>query len=118
LSGPFTGTAYTIDKTAPTVVSITRADASPTNASEVAWTVTFDEPVTGVAIPNFSLSGSGASGASISGITGSGTTFSVSATTGTSGSLGLDLIDSTGIRDPAGNGLSNTGFGEAYVIEK
>jgi hypothetical protein len=117
LSAPFTGTAYTIDKTAPTVVSITRADASPTNASEVAWTVTFDEPVTGIAIPNFSLSGSGASTASIADITGSGTTFSVSATIGANGSLGLDLTDPNGLRDIAGNSLNNTFSGEAYVIE-
>jgi hypothetical protein len=41
----------------------------------------------------------------------------VSATTGTTGSLGLDLTDPTGVRDTAGNSLSNTFFGEAYLIE-
>jgi hypothetical protein len=116
LSATFTGQAYTIDKTAPTVVSITRADPSPTNAASVSWTVTFSEAVTGVGTSNFSLSGSGAGSASITGITGTGATRTVSASTGLPGTLGLDLTDPSGIGDAAGNALSNTFTGEQYLI--
>ena len=38
----------TVDTTAPTVQSINRAGATPTNAASVSWTVTFSESVTGV----------------------------------------------------------------------
>jgi hypothetical protein len=41
----------------------------------------------------------------------------VSATTGATGSLGLDLTNPNGLRDIAGNSLSNTLSGEAYLIE-
>src|SRR5262249_30070167 len=39
-NGNFTGQVYTIDKTAPTVLSISRTGASPTNAASVQFTVT------------------------------------------------------------------------------
>ena len=42
------GAVYTIDRTAPTVQSIKRANASPTNAASVSWTVEFSESVSGV----------------------------------------------------------------------
>ena len=74
LSGTFSGDAYTVDRTAPAVSLIVTADANPTNAPSVSWTVTFSEAVTGVSAANFSLSGSAATGASITGLTGSGTT--------------------------------------------
>jgi hypothetical protein len=117
LSATFIGNAYTIDKTAPAVVSIARAGPTPTNAASVAWTVTFDATVTGVAIPNFSLWGSSASHASITGITGTGNTRTVSASTDTAGTLGLNLTVRSGVRDLAGNLLSNTYTGQAYRIE-
>jgi hypothetical protein len=117
LSATFTGSAYTIDKTAPTVASITRADPNPTNATSVDWTVTFSEAVTGVATSNFTLSGTSAGTASITGVTGGGTTWTVTASTGTPpGTLGLDLTDTSGVVDLAGNGLSNTLSGETYDI--
>jgi hypothetical protein len=117
LNGTFSGDAYTIDKTAPAVSSIVRADANPTSAAEVSWTVTFDEPVTGVDSPNFSLSGSGSSGASITSVTGSDGTWTVTASTGTTGTLELDLSDPTGIQDLAGNASTTTLNGEAYDIQ-
>src|SRR5439155_62961 len=61
------GEVYTIDKLAPTVVSINRVSTSPTGAPSVSWTVTFSEPVTGVDAGDFALvQGGGVSGASIS----------------------------------------------------
>src|SRR5204862_5547222 len=40
-NGDFTGQVYTLDKTPPTVSSIVRVGASPTNATSVQFTVTF-----------------------------------------------------------------------------
>src|SRR4029079_1658789 len=79
----FPGSAYTIDKTAPTVVSIVRSSSNPTKAGSVTWTVAFDETVTGVTPANFSLLATGLSGAAITGQTGAGKTRIVTASTGT-----------------------------------
>src|SRR5205814_4154390 len=67
----------TIDKTAPTVSSINRADATPTNASSVHYTVTFSESVSGVDGSDFALTNSGVSGDSISGVSRSGSRYTV-----------------------------------------
>src|SRR5262249_26273238 len=67
-NGDFTGQAYTNDRTAPTVSSIVRADADPSNASSVHFSVTFSESVTGVDASDFALAASGVSGGSISGV--------------------------------------------------
>ncbi|MDA1014949.1 MAG: hypothetical protein O3A00_10935, partial [Planctomycetota bacterium] len=63
-----TGEAYTIDKTLPTVASIVRAGANPTNAGSVDFTVTFSESVTGVGTGDFVVDQSGVTGASVTGI--------------------------------------------------
>ena len=106
------------DTTAPTVTSINRANANPTNASSVGWNVTFSESVTGVNIganSDFALAvSSGLSGASITGITGSGSTYTITANTGSGdGTLGLNLNDNDSIADGAGNKLGGTGTGTA-----
>src|SRR5262249_11210951 len=112
-NGDFTsGQVYSIDKTGPTVQSITRADASPTNAGMVHYTVTFTEAVTGVDGSDFALTTSGLGGASVGGVTGSGSSYTVTVNTGTGdGSLRLDLTDDDSIADPAGNTLGGTGTG-------
>jgi hypothetical protein len=122
---PFTGLVYTIDKTAPTVFSISFAGTSPTNAASVSWTVTFSESVNGVAASNFTLVPSGLGGApAITGVTGPGptATWTVTASTGTgSGTLGLDLNPANNalIVDLAGNALSTSSYsGQIYTIDK
>jgi beta-lactamase superfamily II metal-dependent hydrolase len=111
-NGNFTGQLYTIDHTAPTVVSINRASASPTAASSVGFTVTFSEPVTGVGTADFALAVSGLSGASITGVTGSGAVYTVTASTGTgNGTLGVNLVDDDSIIDGPGNPLGGPGAG-------
>lgn len=50
---------YIPDITPPTVSSIVRADADPTNISAVHFTVTFSENVTGVGKPDFALNTTG-----------------------------------------------------------
>ncbi len=59
-NAPYTGgQTYTIDKTAPVVLSSTRANPNPTNAASVDFTITFPEAVTGVDSGDFSLSTNG-----------------------------------------------------------
>src|SRR5262249_57462354 len=93
-----------VDVTAPRVASIVRADANPTAASSVSWTVTFSEAVAGVNLSSpfsdFTLVASGVTGASITSVTGSGDTYTVTASTGTGfGTLGLNLVHDDSITD-------------------
>jgi hypothetical protein len=136
-NGTSSATLYTwvVDLTAPTVASINRAAASPTNAASVSWTVTFSETVSGVDVPDFAL----AHGASPTGGTitvspaGPATVYTVSAPSGSGdGSLGLNLNDNDSIVDGVGNKLGGTGTGtvtgggtgngsftgQVYVIDK
>jgi hypothetical protein len=121
-----TFTVISSDTTPPTVASINRAAASPTNAGSISWNVAFSEPVTGVDAGDFSLTRTGAiSGGSITGITGSGTSYTVTASTGTgTGTLGLDVTDNDTIVDGAGNKLGGTGAGngnftgQVYAIDR
>ena len=104
----------------PTVVSVLRADANPTGAATVNYTVTFSESVTGVNAPDFTLTTTGVSGASINGVSGSGTTYTVAVNTGAGdGTIRLDVLDDNSIIDIDSNSLDN-GFtsGEVYAIEK
>jgi Bacterial Ig-like domain len=125
-NGDFTsGENYTIDKTYPSVSSVTRGDANPTSAGTVDFTVVFGEAVTGVDTADFALAGT-VSGASVTGISGSGTTYTASVNTGTGdGTLRLDVIDNDSIADAAENPLGGTGpsngayaGGESYAIDK
>ena len=56
---PATLYTWTIDLTAPTVLSIKRAGPSPTDAQTVSWTVKFSEDVTGVDAGDFVLTRTG-----------------------------------------------------------
>jgi CSLREA domain-containing protein len=123
LDGGFTnGEVYTIDNTAPTVSSITRADADPTNATSVDFGVAFSEAVTGVDTGDFTLTTTGSiTGASVTGVSGLGETYTVTVNTGSGdGTIRLD-VNSCGacIKDLATNNLSG-GFtsGEEYTILK
>ena len=118
-----TGDTYTIDKTPPTVLSIVRASANPTNASSVDFAVTFSEAVTGVVdSSDFALTTTGSiSGANVSGVSGSGTTYTVMVNPGSSdGTIRLDVPASATITDLAGNPLESLPFtgGEEYIIAK
>ena len=116
---------YTLDTTAPTVVSILRNVPNPTGASAVSWTVTFSEPVTGVDTGDFALVPSGVTGAGGISVAGSGAIWTVSANTGNgSGGLGLNLVDNDSILDASSNKLGGNGnnngnkTGEIYNIDK
>src|SRR5204862_4440996 len=98
------------DTTPPTVTSVTKNGTSPTNASSVAWTVKFSEPVAGVENGDFSLHTTGLiASASVSNTTGSGDTYTVTANTGSgNGTIRLDVSDNDSITDAAGNKLGGT----------
>ncbi|MFN9743208.1 MAG: beta strand repeat-containing protein, partial [Acidobacteriota bacterium] len=114
---PFaTGESYSI---APRVVSITRAGANPAGGEIINYTVTFSEPVTGVTAANFGITGIGSTGASVGTPTGSGTTWTIPVTVGTAtGTVGISMLNSTGMADSNSNPVSNVPFtgGESYTI--
>ena len=121
-----TGETYTVDRADPSVTSSNRANADPTNAASVDFTVTFSEPVSGVDTSDFTLTTTGVAGASITGVTGSGATRTVTVNTGTgSGTIRLDVVDDDTIIDAAakplgGAGAGNGNFitGQVYTIDK
>lgn len=119
-NGTFTnGQTYTVDKTAPMVVSITRNSPTPTNASNVEFSVVFSEPVNGVDLADFGLATS--AGAQTVHITGSGSSYLVSIATGAGddAALRLDFMMNGSVADLAGN-ISIAGFtnGETYSIDR
>jgi hypothetical protein len=118
---PYTaGETYTVDRIAPTLLSITRADANPTHASSVRFAVAFSEDVTGVSASDFVLSTTGSvSGATVSTVSGSAAAFTVTVSTGSgSGTLRLDVPVSATIVDLVGNPVSGLPYtnGEVYTI--
>ncbi|MBI5962993.1 MAG: M4 family metallopeptidase, partial [Chloroflexi bacterium] len=126
-NGNFTfGETYTIIPPAPVVVSSARADADPTNASNVNFTVTFTQDVTGVDASDFSPIPMGVLGAAVSGVSGSGSVYTVTVNTGSgSGSVRLNVLDDDSIVNAYGSPLGGTGadngtftFGETYTINK
>ncbi len=113
---------------APAVVSVLRANASPTNAASVGYTVTFSTPVSGVDAADFALTTTGAlSGAAVSSVSGSGDTYTVTVGTGSGdGTLRLDVVDDDSIVGTLGGqplggvGAGNGSFiaGEVYAIDR
>ncbi|MFZ4629570.1 MAG: beta strand repeat-containing protein, partial [Blastocatellia bacterium] len=103
----------------PYVVSVTRDGSNATSSATVSWTVTFSSSVTGGALDNFELVGTSITGATITGVTGSGTTRTVTANVGqATGTLGLSVVNSTGLADGTGNALGRLPFtqGESFSI--
>jgi len=127
-NGNLAGQTYAIDKTAPTVESITRGTptAAKTNAGSVTWDVTFSESVAGVNDTDFSLVASGLGGSPIvTGVSGGGSSYTVTASTGSGdGTLRLDLVDDDSIVGTAGDKLGGTGAGngnftgQQYTIDR
>jgi hypothetical protein len=122
-NGDFTaGPSYTMDRTDPTVSSFDRADASPTTAATVRFTVVFSEAVTGVDASDFVASSTGLVGSGgVTSVTGSGTTYTVTVSSGSgSGTLTLRLADDDSIKDVVGHPLAgSTGYpGPTYTIDR
>jgi hypothetical protein len=104
----------------PIVSSIIRTDTNPTNASTVNFSITFSEPVTGVAADDFYLNTTGVTGTMITTVSGSGTTYIVTVNTGSgNGTIRLDVPNTATIKDLSNNDLSGLPFtGASYTIEK
>ncbi|MBF9221174.1 putative Ig domain-containing protein [Hymenobacter ruricola] len=102
-----------------TVNSIVRANANPTNAATVNYTVTFGAPVTGLTAANFSLTTTGTVSTASVGtpVAGAGNTWTVPVNTGTgSGSLTLNLANDTNLSADITTTLPFAG--ETYTIDK
>jgi VCBS repeat-containing protein len=106
-----------IDTVGPQVESFVATDPSPTNASEVHYTLTFTEPVTGVA-GDLGLNVTGVSGAVVESVTpvagSDGAQYIITVNTGSgNGTIALNLVG-TDIQDLAGNPLP----GDATTFER
>ena len=109
-------------------LSLVRNDPSPTSASTVSYTLTLNEPVTGVDTGDFILSmqsGGSISGAGIQQVTGSDAQYVIDISTGTGdGVLRLLLNDNDSIKnlsmEPLGGAGTGNGslWGETYTIDK
>jgi hypothetical protein len=120
-NGDFTsGEVYTIDKTPPTVSSITRLNTNPSAARSVSFLVTFSEPVAGVEADDLALTTTGLSGAFVSNVIGSGATRTIVVNTGVGdGPIRLDVLDNDTILDVVSNPLNGEFIsGEEYTIDK
>ncbi|WP_296950515.1 Ig-like domain-containing protein [uncultured Massilia sp.] len=96
-----------VDNAAPRVTAIAPSGTPAANATEVEFTVTLSEAVTGVDAGDFVLAGTGATTGRIASVTGSGASYTVKVDgIAGNGTLRLDLKgDGTGIADHAGNGI-------------
>ena len=116
------GQTYTIDKDGPDVVSITRLGTNPTNNATVTYLVLFNQTVSSLTTSNFGLTTTGLSGSSVASVSAdSGFLFTVTVNTGSgAGTLRLDLANSTGLGDDAGNPVANAPFttGAVYNVDR
>ena len=126
LAGNFTPAAgpsaiFQVDNSLPTVSSVVRVGAaSVTNAAQVQYTVTFNEPVVLGATP-FAVTTTGTlSGVSVMNIGGGPTVYTVTVSTGSGdGTIRLDVPAGAGVKDLADNQLA-TAFttGEVFTIDR
>ncbi len=122
ISGGWTGDEdYTIDRTHPEVISITRLDTSPTSATSVRFGVAFSEPVAGVDVSDFLLTATVTEAQVLQVASEDQIVYTVTVDTGTgNGTLRLDIPESAAITDLAGNPLAGLPYesGEVYTINK
>jgi hypothetical protein len=115
-----------VDTIPPSVISSIRVNPSTTSLSNVGFTVTFSEIVTGVDTPDFALATTGVSSAQITGVSDmGGGVYTVSVYTGSgNGTIRLTVVDDNSIVDgssnPLGGGAVGDGSfaGETYTISK
>jgi hypothetical protein len=117
-----TGDTYTLDRTAPMVLSSMRKDLNPTGANRIIhFAVTFSESVSGVDASDFILTTTNLiDGASVIGVIGSGSSYNVAVETGSGvGTIRLDVSVDATVTDWVGNTLANLPYlgGESYTIQ-
>lgn len=121
LNAPGSAGGVVVDTMAPQVGDIVRVDITPTNASSLRYTVTFDESVTGVDSADFSLAFTGSASGRIALVTRiDGGTYQVLVDKlSGAGDVRLDLnASNTGIADIAGNPITGGLEGSAYSIDR
>lgn len=124
-NAPFTGEGYTIDKSAPVIVSITRLSPNPVTGSpvDVWWRVQFNELVTaGINTAQLAkvTTGTVNDGGSNFTYTPGNPYFDYSANSvAGNGTIGLNYTDISGLTDALGNvQTSTTSFtGEVYTVQ-
>ncbi len=110
---------FVSDDVTPVLNSITRADANPTSAASVDFTVTFSESVTGVDAADFAVVAPDLTGASVTGVTGSGAVYTVTVSTGTgAGTMRLDLVGTPSIMDVANHNVAGPFAGQIYTVRE
>ncbi|WP_158826608.1 MBG domain-containing protein [Mucilaginibacter lacusdianchii] len=108
-------TFITIPAPTTTVVSITRADANPSNANALNYTVTFADAVTGVDAADFTLTTTGTANGTIGVPTGSGKIWTVPVTAvAGDGTMRLDFTGATSI-NPNASGIYTAG--QVYTVD-
>ena len=112
-----TGSGTTWTRSGPAVTSIATSGPTITNAASVQYTVTFNESMTGVAVSDFALATSGASG-TIASVSGSGSSYTVTVNNVSgNGTLGLNLAANSTIVDQYDNPLNTSFTGQFYTID-
>ena len=107
-TGPASGSTastVTVDRTAPAVSSFAPTTSTPTNGTSIAYSLVFDEAVTGLVADDISLSGtSHASTAYSVAVSGSGTTYTITLTQAdpADGTV-VATLDAGAVNDAAGN---------------
>jgi hypothetical protein len=126
LASGSSGETYTLDKSAPVVLSILRAGAEATNAGSVNFNITFSDSVSGVDAADFTLNTTGITGAYVSGVTGADANYAVTVNTGAGdGTLRLAVVDDDSIINATSSQLGTIGIGngnfisaESYTLDK
>ncbi|MBL8098102.1 MAG: metallophosphoesterase [Anaerolineales bacterium] len=112
------GEVYTIDKTPPKTIAITRVNSNPTSLASVNFQVTFSEPLTGVDVSDFAVITN--NNAQLINVTGSGNLYTVTVNTNIGNDeIRLDFINNGSVFDLANN-PANENFtnGETYSIDR
>lgn len=106
----------------PAVTGVTRLDGDPTSATQVRWTVSFDQPVTGFDLSDLQLVTTGSASATLSGVSCSGTSCTVTAQVGTgAGTVALSVRGAATATDATGKQLATGNLpyaGEAYTVDR
>lgn len=112
------GETYLVDKTPPSVLSITPVSLNPTNAPSMDLAITFSEPVSGVDVSDFSLNTN--SGATLTNLTGSAANYTATVSNGNGNdSVRLDFQGNDSVMDLAGN-VTTAGYtgGIPYIVDR
>lgn len=106
------GEVYAFDRTAPTVISISRIDPDPTAAETVHFSMVYSEPVHWVDVSQFALTANGPTGVTIPELSIDASTAIVTVATGTgNGTIQLSVVDNDSLVDAVGNPLGGVGAG-------